>query len=185
MMNYEDADVSGQTPASAEAAERGDTNKQQRPEEITCRITPTAYGWRQGTVLEGTGHTVGLTENPSCPLPDVNRMYLHVPLPTLPRNPRLVRAELTLHGNTAEGVEGEYPSIGLYITEGEIAPGAVTPAERGELIDYARLSSEATPIRYTFDVTTFADMLLRGELNEGGLVLRLCDEEPTGTDCPI
>ena len=171
------ADTPAEQPASLTA--NGETDRTLLASYTAHTAALQTYSWCHGTMSEAATHTVGLTENAACPLPDANRMYVTLAMPALPRNPRIKRAELTLYGHAATlPPDGTSPKIALYALDGAITPGSCTPAEIPDPLDYAAMAGGEAPIRYTFDVSATVEMLLRGEATVPGLVLRLMDETP-------
>lgn len=109
-----------------------------------------------------------------------NRMYMGFNMPTLPRNPRIKKAELKFFQASGVSECGEYPKLGLYQVNDVIRTGFCTPYNDSNLIDFAKMQighcDEGTVVSYSFDVTTLADMINKGESYYPKLVLKMIDE---------
>jgi len=114
---------------------------------------------------------------------NANRMYLSFTMPTLPRNPRIRKAELQIFQSSSVSEYGTYPLFGLYQVTDEIHTGACTPVDDPDLIDYARMRmghcEDGEVISYTFDITTLVDRINKNESYHPQLVLRMLDESIT------
>ena len=119
----------------------------------------------------GTGTTV-------CYSP--NRMYMSFNMPTLPRNPRIKKAELKFFQASGVSECGEYAKLGLYQVNDEICTGFCTPYNDSNLVDFAKMQighcEEGTVVSYSFDVTTLVDKINKGESYYPKLVLKMIDE---------
>ena len=104
-------------------------------------------------------------------------------MPTLPRNPRIKKAELQVFQAASVSEYGTYPLFGLYQVTDEICTGACTPIDDSNLIDYARMRmghcEDGEVISYTFDITTLVDKINKNESYYPQLVLKLLDESIT------
>ena len=93
---------------------------------------------------------------------NANRMYMSFAMPTLPRNPRIKKAELQVFQSSSVSEYGTYPLFGLYQVTDEICTGACTPIDDSNLIDYARMRmghcEDCEVISYTFDMYRLLDM---------------------------
>ena len=114
---------------------------------------------------------------------NANRMYMRFAMPTLPRNPRIKKAELQVFQSSSVSEYGTYPLFGLYQVNDEICTGACTPIDDSNLIDYARMRmghcEDGEVISYTFDITTLVDKINKNESYYPQLVLKLLDESIT------
>ena len=148
---------------------------------LTGATAMETYNWNQGNLYSNnTAHTIGSIGkgDGTC---SVQRMYIHLNLPTLPRNPRIKKAELVFHRKEAALFEESRPKFGLYRVIDSIQTGNYAPRDTGVLIDLAAMqSAQNDPVCYTFDVTTLVDQIIKGESTRQDLVLRMIDE---GDDC--
>ena len=114
---------------------------------------------------------------------NANRMYMSFAMPTLPRNPRIKKAELQVFQSSSVSEYGTYPLFGLYQVTDEICTGACTPIDDSNLIDYARMRmghcEDGEVISYTFDITTLVDKINKNESYYPQLVLKMLDESIT------
>lgn len=114
---------------------------------------------------------------------NASRMYMNFAMPTLPRNPRIKKAELQVFQHASVSEYGTYPLFGLYQVTDEICTGACTPIHDVNLIDYARMRmghcEDGEVISYTFDITTLVDQINKNESYHPQLVLKLLDESIT------
>lgn len=114
---------------------------------------------------------------------NASRMYMSFAMPTLPRNPRIKKAELQVFQHASVSEYGTYPLFGLYQVTDEICTGACTPIHDVNLIDYARMRmghcEDGEVISYTFDITTLVDQINKNESYHPQLVLKLLDESIT------
>lgn len=162
-------------------------NKEERafPVAIDPQITVsgsyamTTYSWNDGSLYSSSLHTVGTTGNGdgNC---NANRMYMKFTMPTLPRNPRIKKAELKFSQSAGTSECGEYPKLALYAVTGEICTGNCTPVNDADILDFERMKAghceDGEVISYTFDVTALVDRLSKGEASYAGLVMRMIDE---------
>ena len=134
----------------------------------------TTYSWDEGYLYSSSIHAIG-----GCPNGDgccnANRMYLDFAMPTLPRNPRIKKAELTFTQYDAYSCDSSWPKIGLYHVTEDMSTGYCTPVYASDLIDFAKIKS-GYGVSYTFDITTLVDKLNKGESSTPNLVLKLFDE---------
>ena len=151
------------------------------------------YSWNNGSIFNASLHTIGmiaidvtnandpdLTEDTSY---NAGRMYMSFAMPTLPRNPRIKKAELQVFQSSSVCRDCTCPLIGLYRVTDEICTGACTPTPDSNFIDYARMRmghcEDGEVISYTFDITTLVDMINKNESYSPQLVLKLLDESIT------
>ncbi len=116
----------------------------------------------------------------------VNRMYMSFTMPTLPRNPRIKKAELRFYQANSYPEYGiNAPLIGLYQVTDTIQTGSYTPGGDSKLIDFARIRYgkhvSQEPISYSFDITTLIDEINKNESNNSQLVLKLLNEGLTSS----
>lgn len=136
------------------------------------------YSWNNGWLYSSSAHNVGTTgSGSSC---NANRMYIKLNMPTLPRNPRIKKAELKLFQATSNMESDEFLKIGLYQVTGSICTGNCTPYADTDLIDYAKMkagqSEDGKEIFYTFDITSLLDAVNKNESSCPNLVLKMLDE---------
>ena len=140
------------------------------------------YSWNNGSLYSSSLHTVGTVGNGdgSC---NASRMYMKFTMPTLPRNPRIKKAELKFLQSAGISECGEYPKLALHALTGEICVGNCTPVNDMEILDFEKMKTghceNGEIIAYTFDVTALADRLNKGEASYAGLVMKMTDEEST------
>ena len=119
----------------------------------------------------GTGNTVSYSPN---------RMYMRLPMPDLPRNPRIKKAELKFFQENGVSDSNQYPKLGLYQVEDDLETGSNTPYNDSNLIDFAKMQSggceEDKEVSYTFDITTLVDKAIKDEDTYFNLVLKMIDE---------
>ena len=132
------------------------------------------YSWKNGKMFAYSTHTVGTTKNDdgTC---NENRMYLSFTIPTLPRNPRIKKAELTVKQASAYSHSGEALKIGLYHVTEAITIGENTPSNSSELIDFVQINPNSN-MSYTFDITALVDRVNKGETALSNLVLKMLNE---------
>ena len=108
-----------------------------------------------------------------------NRLYLSFNMPSLPRNPRIKKAELTFFQKEGTVQWQEDAKLGLYQVVDELCEGYCTPYNDSNLVDYAVMqnSDVSGTVKYTFDVTTLVDKINKGETYYPKLVLKLVDED--------
>ena len=108
------------------------------------------------------------------------RIYMSFSMPTLPRNPRIKKAELKFYQKDGRADSGTSAKIGLYQVTGSINLGNSTPTNTSNLIDFAELKTEtySEGVRrcYSFDITTLIDKINKGESSYQRLMLKLLDE---------
>lgn len=134
----------------------------------------TTYSWNNGRLYSGSIHTVG-TNGSGDGACNANRMYLKFNMPTLPRNPRIKKAELKLTQSGCVSQCCEYPKFGLYQVTGELCTGTCTPVSSTNLLDFERMKS-GSKVSYTFDITSMIDMINKGESSAAQLVVKMLDE---------
>ena len=155
---------------------------------LTGRQSMTTYTWKAGFLLNGSlhaiGHTVDANGNRSA-----NRMYMELKMPSLPRNPRIKKAELSFAQNSISLTSETYPKLGLYAVDDDFRIGHYTPAYSEDLIDFAAMKTgtgeEGEIVRYTFDVTTLVDKIAKGESSSRKLVVKLINESATDNNSII
>ncbi len=107
------------------------------------------------------------------------RMYMNLALPTLPRNPRIKKVELTFH-QTNVNTSGGSGKLGLYHVPDKLAT-SYSPRHDGELIDFCNIKTDMSeavnPIPYNFDITKLYDRLANNELEYSNLLLKLIEED--------
>ena len=136
-----------------------------------------SYSWSGKTLSGDTLHTVGTVGHPTS---NAARMYMTLNLPVLPRNPRIIKAELIFSQYSGTAVTDELPLFGLFKVEGTLAAGATAPAAAELPLDYAKMKTgtpqEGEAITYSFDVTSLVDMAAKGETDTVNVVLKMLDE---------
>ncbi|MBE5922136.1 MAG: hypothetical protein E7269_05230, partial [Lachnospiraceae bacterium] len=138
------------------------------------------YSWTGGVISRPAFLPVGTNSSGQA-----SRMYTKFTVPSLPRNPRIKKAELIFTQCCGTFADNSYPYIGLYPVTGEITSGTCTPAMEEELIDFERMKpsfcedEESGMVLYAFDITKFMDKIYKGEADYTGLVLKLVDESVT------
>lgn len=163
---------------------------------ITANLTYGAtYYVRVKAYSSNTGnYTIGVTYTNACDNCDdcgdtdtggtvcyaPNRMYMSFNMPTLPRNPRIKKAELKFFQASGTSERDEYPKLGLYQVNDEISTGFCTPYNDTDLIDFAKMRvthcEDGTVVSYNFDITTLVDKVNKGESYHPKLVLKMIDE---------
>ena len=135
------------------------------------------YSWNNGSLYSSTTHTVGTSGNGdgTC---NAKRMYLNFAMPTLPRNPRIKKAELTIKQSAGYCQGGALPKIGLYHVTEDICTGNCTPIHSTDLIDFVQMKT-GSGVSYTFDITTLVDKVNKGETGYSNFVLKMLDETNT------
>ena len=151
----------------------------------TYYIRVKAYGSKTGSYCIAVTHanaTGTNTRTVGCYA--TNRMYLSFRMPTLPRNPRIKKAELTFFQAMGTVESTQHAKLGLYQVDDEICTGYCTPCSDANLLDYAVMQSGGAEcgdvVSYTFDVTTLADKINKGEDYRPRLVLKMVDENYNG-----
>ncbi|MBR4016260.1 MAG: RHS repeat protein, partial [Oscillospiraceae bacterium] len=141
----------------------------------------TTYSWDNGSLYTAFLHTVGTTGcgDGTC---NAKRMYMRFNMPSLPRNPRIKKAELKFYQASSSGACYNDPKLGLYRVTDMIVAGNCTPNHNTDLIDFAKMRvghcEDGEVISYTFDVTTLVDQFNKGEAGLQNLVLKMIDENP-------
>lgn len=133
------------------------------------------YSWDNGSLYSSTIHKVGTSGNGdgTC---NAKRMYLSFEMPTLPRNPRIKKAELTIKQSAGYCQGGALPKIGLYNVTEDICIGNYTPIHSSNLIDFVQMKT-GVDVSYTFDITTLVDKINKGEMGHSNFVLKMLDED--------
>ena len=133
------------------------------------------YSWDNGSLYSSTIHKVGTSGNGdgTC---NAERMYLNFEMPTLPRNPRIKKAELTIKQSAGYCQGGALPKIGLYNVTEDIYIGNYTPIHSSNLIDFVQMKTGGG-VSYTFDITTLVDKINKGETGYSNFVLKMLDED--------
>ena len=143
---------------------------------VSRPATLTLYSWNEGTMFSDTLHTVGMLKG-SDDICRARRMYVELSIPTLPRNPRIKKAELKFTQMSGYSNCKEPPKIGLYQLNEYIDIGTCTPEADTKLIDFERIRSvRDRTVVYTFDITSLIDQSSKGEIMHKGLVFKLIDE---------
>lgn len=139
------------------------------------------YSWENG-VIKGAG-SMG-TELPlrqycttgSNPKLVEQRMYLQLFKPTLPKNPRIKKAELELTVmNCSPNTEKTY-TFGLYSVIEDITVGNCTPKYEPMIIDYEGISELKEFSKVRFDVTEQFDRLYNDDGTVANFMLKLLEE---------
>ena len=133
------------------------------------------YSWDNGSLYSSTIHKVGTSGNGdgTC---NAKRMYLSFEMPTLPRNPRIKKAELTIKQSAGYCQGGALPKIGLYNVTEDICIGNYTPIHSSNLIDFVQMKT-GVGVSYTFDITALVDKINKGETGHSNFVLKMLDED--------
>lgn len=165
---------------------------------ISGSSTMTTYSWHNCNMQTDVQHAVGTT-GAGDGLCNANRMYMSFAMPTLPRNPRIKKAELILTQASANISSEIAPKFGLFQV-GPISFGACEPVQIGDLIDFAKMRSlqktetegeteseteGETVVTYTFDITKLLDAVNKGESASTNLVVKMldeCDETENGIE---
>ena len=139
----------------------------------------TTYSWDDGYISKQSLHTISTCRNED----ETNvskRMYMSFNMPTLPRNPRIKKAELKLCQASSSNICCGNPKLGLYHVTGNISTGVCTPAQDSKLIDFAKMQighfEDGEVVAYTFDITALVDQVNKGEVSKKNLVLRMVEE---------
>ena len=140
---------------------------------ISGSSTMTTYSWHNCNMESGVQHAVGTTGSGDG-LCNANRMYMSFAMPTLPRNPRIKKAELILTQASANISSETAPKFGLFQV-GPISFGACEPVQIGDLIDFAK-ATNGVNATYTFDITKLLDAVNKGESASTNLVVKMLDE---------
>jgi RHS repeat-associated protein len=134
----------------------------------------TTYSWDAGTMYTGAQHTVGTSGGAEASYCTASRMYMSIPIPQLPNNPRIKKAELKFVQSAAYSACGEYAKMGLYEVTGGISLQA-TPSHLPDLLDYDAMKLDAQA-EYCFDVTSLVDRIRKEGGQRVDLVLKMLDE---------
>lgn len=126
--------------------------------------------WQNSVFTDNAEHTVGMTGTTGNL--KANRMYLKINIPTLPRNPRIKKAELVL--NQKSFVGDDTPAIGLYKITGEMTTGTVSTIP----LDY-ELKKTSSDAKYRFDITNLVDEAYRTGTEYVNLTAKLIKENLT------
>ena len=138
------------------------------------------YSWFGGNIISASTHniaTVGF-DSVNC---NARRMYVKLNLPSLPRNPRIKKAELTFFQSSA-AKQSASPKLGLYAVTEEILTGYCTPIASTDLIDYNTVKTDASGVSYSFDITKLIDAANKGEISYANLVLKMINESSSNQD---
>jgi len=131
------------------------------------------YSWYNGSMSSASTHTIGTTgSGGTC---NYKRMYMNLIMPTLPRNPRIKKAELTMSQFSGSCQCGGYPKIGLYKVTQPIYTGTCTPAYDENLLDYEVIKG-GSGATYIFDITSMIDSINKGETTYPNLMFKMIDE---------
>lgn len=107
-----------------------------------------------------------------------NRMYMDITLPTLPRNPRIKKAELQIFQANYKINSVTPPLFGLY----QVSENIYDPIDESNLIDFARMKAglceNGKIISYTFDITSLIDKINKNE-SLPQLAIKLLNEAST------
>lgn len=108
------------------------------------------------------------------------RIYMNFNMPSLPRNPRIKKAELKFYQKDGRADCATNAKIGLYQVNGSINSGYCNPSYNSNLIDFAEIKtetfSEGLRTSYSFDITTLMGTINKGESYSPRLMLKLLDE---------
>ncbi len=147
--------------------------------------TYTSYSWSAGTMSNtSTVHYVGTTVASDGTV-TAQRTYFKFTMPTLPRNPRIKKAELVLTHNASTGTFNEHAvRMGIYKVTGTITTGSCTPTT-GAMLDYEYMKlgsySDSNVQTYTFDITSMLDDVLKSGSSTVQLMVRALNESATST----
>ena len=131
------------------------------------------YGGCEGALvtISNTQHIVGVQSGKDY------RMYMSLTMPSLPRNPRIKKAELVLTQQNSSINSSVTPRLGLYRVPGTISVGATAPALDTNLIDYAVVKAGLEgSVSYNFDITTLFDQMLKGEVATTNVAVKFINE---------
>ena len=127
----------------------------------------------------GTFQIIVSADNSATMCPSASRMYMRLMMPSLPRNPRIKKAELKIFQASSNLGNEENCLLGLYEVPDGIDTGACTPINDANLIDYAEMKRtvcESDIISYSFDITSLVDKFSKNESYYHNLVLKMIDE---------
>ena len=150
---------------------------------VSGSTSMSTYIWSGGNMSKSVACAVGTSGNPDR-ADDANRMYIKLEIPSLPRNPRIKKAELTLNQASA-AINSDSPKIGLYRVTDDITVGSCTPAAESDLIDYDTMKEGTSGVSYSFDITKLFDAAYSGEFSNANLVLKLPDENTSVSDMVV
>lgn len=151
---------------------------------VSGSTSMSTYSWNDGNLYSNTLHTIGTTGegDGDC---NANRMYMSFVMPTLSRNPRIKKAELTFTQYTGTVESDSYPKFGLYQVTEPICIGNCTPVSNSDLIDYEVMKAGdyecGDVVTYSFDITKLIDQLNKNEVYYPNLMLKMLDE--SSQDC--
>ena len=141
----------------------------------------TTYGWSEGKFDTNQTHVVSTAD--SCKgYNNAKRMYMTVAMPSLPRNPRIKKAELIFTQKESCVADDMPTKIGLYRTKEVLGSDVGLPQHESDLIDFA-LMQPGADVEYSFDVTSLLDEFIKGEINPLNFVLKAVNEECTCSAC--
>ena len=153
--------------------------------QLVASVHMTTYSWKDGNLYNSVDHVIGKHRAVSDNCDTVNRMYMGLTIPSLPRNPRIKKAQLTLFQKSAQLVS-QQPKIGLYEVTGPITIGNSTPYHDTRLMDFAVMQNnpqdENDKVKYVFDITTLVDKFNKNETYYQNFVLKAMDESSNVND---
>ena len=169
------SEVNGESAQVMTLALEADVQSNSSPTATTLGMH--TYSWADGVMTEavsagesGDAYHILTTGG--------ERMYMTLELPTLPRNPRIKRAELVLTQNETIS-SGAHSRLGLYTVTSEISTGECTPTHEEIPLDLALARGEENgSVKYSFDITQLLDRYYRGELTYLGVMLKYLGDEP-------
>ncbi|MBR4031257.1 MAG: hypothetical protein IKJ07_00815, partial [Clostridia bacterium] len=139
----------------------------------------TTYSWSNGSLYSSSLHTVGTTGDGDGDC-NAKRMYISLKMPSLPRNPRIKKAELVFSQYNGTTTCAQYPLFGLYRVDEDLCCGRCTLINDSDLIDFAKMKVGHTEndsvITYAFDVTSLVDQVNKNEIYTKNLVMKMLDE---------
>ena len=149
--------------------------------QVSGSAAMTTYGWSEGKFDTNQTHVVSTAD--SCKgYNNAKRMYMTVAMPSLPRNPRIKKAELIFTQKESCVADDMAPKIGLYRTKEVLGSDVGLPQHESDLIDFALMQPGAN-VEYSFDVTSLLDEFIKGEINPLNFVLKAVNEECTCSAC--
>jgi len=140
------------------------------------------YSWVDGNMSDGTTHTVGTSlacsegTSQSCE----NRMYIAMDMPSLPKNPRIKKAVLSMFQESGVNDPNNIPKFGLYYITGDIVTGECTPGGTCALIDYDWMKADdenGELVGYEFDITALADKVDIASCSDVNFMIKVLDED--------
>ncbi len=148
----------------------------------------TVYSWNNGQMSSASKHNVGAIDNGNGTY-NVKRVYFTLNMPSLPRNPRIKKAELVLFQDNDISTISDNSKIGLYSVDSNIYTGQCTPSNSSNLIDYAVIRKQQEdvikPVSYSFDVTNLIDNTRELGSDTQKLVLKMTDEAKAGSSSNV